>query len=97
MDPHTPPTSSARQTIVTTFLTAMVAAFLLLLLIVVTWGYLLSLVGVVCAMVAFGALHYFMWGRLLLEQTAGESEEEQLRQRALTEDGPEESDDRIRR
>jgi hypothetical protein len=97
MDPDSPHTSSARQTIVITFLTSMAAAFFLLVLIVVTWGYLIFLVAIVGAMVVFGGLHYLMWGRLLVEQTAGESEEERLRQRALAEDRPELPDDRIRR
>jgi hypothetical protein len=75
----------------------MVVAFFSLLLIVISWGYLIFLVAIVGAMVAFGGLHYLMWGRLLTEQMAGESEEEQLRQRALAEDQPEKPDDRIRR
>jgi threonine/homoserine/homoserine lactone efflux protein len=93
MEPDSPRPESSRQTIVTTFLTMMAATFFLLLIVLISGGYLVYLLGIIAAIVAFGGLHYLLWGRYLLQQTANESEEEQLRQRALAEDEP---DDRIR-
>ncbi len=78
MDPH-----GGRQTVVTVALTAMAAAFSLLLLVMIGGGFFIFLVGIVLAIAAFGGLHYLLWGKLLTEETAGEREEEQLRQRAL--------------
>jgi ABC-type bacteriocin/lantibiotic exporter with double-glycine peptidase domain len=93
MDPHDTHPTSFRQTIVTIFLTGMVVAFFLLLLVLISGGLFIYLVGVLLALGAFGALHYLLWGRLLAEQTAGESEEELLRLRALAandDDAPDE-------
>ena len=38
------------------------------------------------AMVAFGYLHYVLWGYAFSQQTAGEREEEELRQRVEAEE-----------
>jgi hypothetical protein len=98
-DSHGSRRSSARQTIVTTSLTLLAAAFFLLVLVVITGSYFVYLLGIIAAIVAFGAFHYLLWGRDLLQQTAGESEEEQLRLRglrALDEDATEPPDERIR-
>ena len=67
-----------------------------LVVVVITGSYFVYLLGIIAAIVAFGAFHYFLWGKMLLDETAGESEEEQLRQRALAEDAPDEPDERVR-
>jgi hypothetical protein len=83
-----------RQTIVTIALTSMAVMFFLLLLVLISGGFIFVLLGMIGGIAAFGALHYFLWGRLLTQETAGEREEEQLRQRALAEDlSPESGDD----
>ncbi len=97
MDPRDLPPASGRQTVVSVVLTGMAAAFFLLLLLLITGGYFVYLVGTLGAILAFGGLHYVLWGRLLTEETAGEREEEQLRERALAEDEPRPPDRRIRR
>jgi uncharacterized membrane protein len=89
MDPHSPGPASARQTIVTVALSSMAVMFFLMLVLLITGGFFIILVGVVAAIAAFGAIHYFLWGRLLTQETAGEREEEQLRERALADDDPE--------
>jgi hypothetical protein len=96
MEPHSPGPPSARQTIVTVILTGMTVMFFLLLLLLITGGYFIYLAGTLIAIGAFGAFHYFLWGRLLTQETASEREEEQLRQRALGDDDPEWSDGRSR-
>jgi arginine exporter protein ArgO len=96
MDPDGVRPGSARQTVVTVALTSVAAAFSLLLLVMIGGGFFVYLVGIVGAIVAFGGFHYLVWGRLLTQETAGEREEEQLRQRALAEDA-DEPDERIRR
>jgi hypothetical protein len=89
--------STARQTIVTVFLTTMAAAFFVLLLLLITGSYFIYLVGILSVIGGFGALHYLLWGRLLTQETAGEREEEQLRQRALADDASDQSNDHHRR
>jgi hypothetical protein len=86
MDPHGPAPASGRQTVVTVALSTMAVMFFLLLTLLITGGMFLILVGIVCAIVVFGAIHYFLWGRLLTQETEGEREEEQLRQRAMGDD-----------
>lgn len=86
MDSHSAGSTSYRQTIVSVILTGMTAAFFLLLLVLVSGAYFIYLLGILGSLAAFGGLHYLLWGRLLLEETAGEREEEQLRQRALEEE-----------
>lgn len=86
MDPHGPGPASGRQTVVTVAMTTMAVIFFLLLTLLITGGLFLILVGVVAAIAGFAAIHYFLWGRLLSQETAGEREEEQLRQRALADD-----------
>jgi hypothetical protein len=84
-----------RQTIVTTALTSMAAALILFALVLIGGGYFICLVGILAAMTAFGGLHYVLWGRLLVRETAGEREEDLLRERALAEDVREPPDERI--
>jgi hypothetical protein len=84
-----------RQMVVTSALTAMAAAMVLFALVLIGGGYFFCLVGIVIAMAAFGGLHYLLWGRLMVRETAGEREEELLRERALAEDGSEPPDERI--
>jgi hypothetical protein len=56
-------------------------AFFALLLIVATGGWAVYVIGVAGAIFLFGAMHYLLWGRAMLQQTAGDREEEELRQR----------------
>jgi len=88
MDTHSTRSNSYRETIVSVMLTGMTAAFFLLLLALISGGYFVYLLLILIAIGAFGSFHYLLWGRLLSEETAGEREEEQLRQRALADDWP---------
>jgi threonine/homoserine/homoserine lactone efflux protein len=92
MEPYSTRESTARQSIVTTVLTGMVGMIVVMLFVLIGGSLAFYLVGVVAAIFAFGGVHYLLWGRLLTAQTAGEREEEELRQRALADDGPEDSD-----
>jgi hypothetical protein len=57
------------------------AGFFALLLVVATGGWAVYVIGVALAIFLFGGIHYLLWGRLMLQQTAGDREEEELRQR----------------
>jgi fatty acid desaturase len=65
-------------------LTAGFAAFLLVVLIMATGGWAVYVVGVAVAIVGFAAVHYFLWGRMMMHQTLGEREEEEVRQQVET-------------
>ncbi len=52
---------------------------------VLTGGFLLYILLVGGVMAAFGAFHYLLWGRMLSENTAGEREELEARERAEAE------------
>ena len=54
----------------------------LLLLVVATGGWAVHVLWIGTAIFLFGAIHYMLWGRLMLQQTAGEREEEEVRRRA---------------
>jgi len=95
MEPYNTPPTSHRQTIVSTFLAAMAAGFFLLCFVLISGGFFIFLVGIIGALVAFGGLHYVLWGRHLTNETAGEGEEELLRQRALAQEMSERPDERF--
>lgn len=95
MEPYSTPPTSHRQTIVSTVLAGMAAGFFLLLFVLISGGFFIFLIGIIGALVAFGGLHYVLWGRLLTKETAGEGEEELLRQRALAREVPERPDNRF--
>jgi hypothetical protein len=75
------PTSgqTARENMLAIMLTAVVLGVFGVFMIVVTGGLLLQLLGVVIAGSAIGWIHYRLWGRTLVEKTAGEREEAELR------------------
>ena len=49
---------------------------------VATGGWAVYVIGVAGAIFLFGGMHYLLWGRAMLQQTAGDREEEEMRQRA---------------
>jgi hypothetical protein len=59
-----------------------VGSFFFLGLTIITGGYFLYFLLLVGGVVLLGWVHYLLWGKLLSEQTAGEREEEQVRQQA---------------
>src|SRR5262249_12571695 len=75
-----------RESMLTIFLTALTGAGLLLFLIVVSGGFFFYVVLAVLALGLFGWIHYLLWGRSLMEHTAGEREEQALRDQADTSD-----------
>ena len=56
-------------------------AFFAVLLIVATGGWAVYAIWIAGAIFLFGAIHYLLWGRAMLQQTAGDREEDELRQR----------------
>src|SRR5262245_4514674 len=84
-------TASARENMLAIMLTLMTLGGFGVFLIVVTGGLLLQIVGVVIIGAAVGWVHYRLWGRSLVEKTAGEREEAELKEKLdgeSWEDGP---------
>jgi hypothetical protein len=82
LQPPDTPERKSRETVVSLMLSTVALGFFLLVLIIITGGLVIYLLAVVAALAAFAGLHYFLWGRALHEATAGEREEEELREKA---------------
>jgi len=63
-------------------MTGAATAFLLMLVVLATGGWAMYVVWVGGAIMAFGLIHYGLWGQWMSRQTAGEREEEEGRQKA---------------
>jgi fatty acid desaturase len=74
-----------RHAFLSLFLTLLALGFGLLVLIFISGGFFLWVVLFAGGIFLFGMFHYILWGRAFSDETAGEREEEQLRQRAETE------------
>lgn len=86
-DPHDP--APDRATFLPVMLGGILGLFCLAVLVMLTGGLLFYVVLIVAFLGGMGCLHYLLWGKLLAERTAGESEEQQLLDRARAEDHPE--------
>jgi hypothetical protein len=51
------------------------------LLVVLTEGYILAVPGLVLILGVVASAHYLLWGRAMARNTAGEREEEEMRER----------------
>jgi len=74
--------SSKRQTCLSVVLAGMFGAFRLFLPILNTGGAIVYVVPVVAGLGLLMWVHYLWWGKTMNEETAGEREEEELRQQA---------------
>jgi hypothetical protein len=83
-DPRDP--AARRSHFLPIILATMGLFFFLLVLVLLTGGFMFYIVLCVMAAVAFGSLHWLLWGKLLTDLTAGEREEERLLQRARGEE-----------
>lgn len=100
MDHKYSPQQQQRHAMLTAFLTVLALIFIGLVLVVISNGLVITVVLLGGGMFLFGMLHYVLWGRAFSEATAGEREEEQLRQRAAETEAEEDCqrpDTRIRR
>jgi hypothetical protein len=70
-----------RSSCLMALITLGIGGFFVMMLVLITGGWLLYLVYVVAGMAVFGAVHYFLWGRVMLQQTAAERERERRRER----------------
>jgi predicted membrane protein len=80
------PPSQRRETFLTVFLALLLGGALLFFLNLLMFGILFYVISAVLAMVLLGYLHYAVWGYALSEETAGEREEELIRQRMEAEE-----------
>src|SRR5690349_7283359 len=65
----------SRETTLAVMLTVLAIIGFLFFLTLLTGGWAVYFVLVVFGLVAFGGLHYLLWGRLMMQETAGEREE----------------------
>jgi hypothetical protein len=70
-----------RQTFLTVFLAGLALIGLFFVFTILTGGFLLYVLGVVAVAAVVAGMHYFLWGRAYTEQTAGEREEMEARER----------------
>lgn len=100
MDHNYSPEQQQRHVMLTIFLTVLALIFFGLVLLVISNGLIIAVVLLGGGMFLLGMFHYLLWGRAFTEATAGEREEEQLRQRAAEVESAEDwhhPDTRIRR
>jgi hypothetical protein len=77
------PYQEQRESRTTLLIVAMAVLFALPcfgILIVLTDGYVLALVGVLLLLGVVAGVHYLLWGRSMARNTAGEREEEEMRE-----------------
>ena len=89
MEPNDNANRQGRGACLSLMLTGGFAGFLLLLVVVATGGWAAYILWITAAIGMFGLIHYVLWGRLMLRQTAGEREEEEVRQRVEEREGDE--------
>lgn len=82
MEPNENQERQRRASCLAILLAGAFSGFILVLLVLATGGWAVYLLWIAGGVGAFALLHYLLWGRLLLRQTAGEREEEELRRRA---------------
>ncbi len=80
MDHEPEPRSS--HSLLTIFLSIFLLGAIFIFLVLITNGFFLYVVLAVFLMGMLGLMHYFLWGRALMMDTAGEREEAQLREEA---------------
>ena len=80
------PPSQRRENFLTVFLALMLGAIFLFFLYLLTLGFMFYVVVAIFGMVFVGYLHYALWGYALSQQTAGEREEELIKQRMEAEE-----------
>jgi len=79
MEPDGDPERQRRGACLSVLLTGGAASLFLVVVVLATDGWALGLLGIGAAVFLFGLIHYVLWGRLLLRETAGEREQEELR------------------
>jgi hypothetical protein len=79
MQPDYKAEGQRREAMLAVMLAVLGGVFALVLL---TGGFLLYLLLAAAGVAVLGGLHYLLWGRLMSEETAGEREEAELRDRA---------------
>ncbi len=79
MDAQHPPRNKGRETIVTLTLIVVLGGALVFFLHFITLGVFSYVIAAIIAIAAVGFLHYALWGYALSKQTAGEREEQRIR------------------
>ncbi len=91
MDSNGHPRSDSRGTFLGVLLAVLAAAAIVGFTVVILSPFLAQAIGavvIVGMMVGFGYMHYWLWGRAMSQEVAGEREEEELRQQTEVDDGP---------
>ncbi len=100
MDPNGKPHSKQRETLLTVVLTVLgIAAFLVFSLVILSpfLAQTLGAVVILAVIAGFGCLHYWLWGRSMSQEVAGERAEEEQRAAAEADDWPFEQPQQYRR
>jgi hypothetical protein len=88
MHPNDHPERRRRETFLGLFLAIFVGGGFFLFMVLITGGFFLYVLAAVAGIGAVGSVHYFLWGRSLTLEVAGEREEEEARERWEEEHGP---------
>jgi hypothetical protein len=75
-----------RETFLSVFLGCTILIGLLFVFTILTGGFLLYIMAVLAVATVVGWMHYLLWGRALTQQTAGDREEMEARERAEEDD-----------
>jgi hypothetical protein len=82
-DEHMPGRSS-RENVLAIALAVIIGSGFLVFLLIVTGGLLLQILAAIIILGSLGWLHFLLWGRSFKDQTAGEREEAELRDKLET-------------
>jgi fatty acid desaturase len=69
------PVDRRRATMLAVVLTILALGGFVFFFTLISGGWFIYFVLIVLAMVAFGGLHYLLWGRLMMRETVGERED----------------------
>jgi hypothetical protein len=86
MQPPTDPQRRGRETALALGLTVLFGGGFLAFLIFVSGGFFFYVLIAVAVVGLIGTLHYYLWGQALMQEVAGEREEEERRQRLEAEE-----------
>ncbi|MFO0970434.1 MAG: hypothetical protein U0793_33220 [Gemmataceae bacterium] len=81
MDTDIQPRRKRRETILTISLVVILGGLFLFFMNLISLGIFMWVGAIIIAMGLIGFLHYVLWGQTMTENTAGEREEAELRQR----------------
>src|SRR5262245_5925068 len=86
MDQQGDPADRSRGTMLAVMLTVLAVGGFVFFFTLISGGWFVYFILLVLAMIGFAGLHYLLWGRLMMQETAGEREEAELKAQAEIKD-----------